>query len=87
MSEVHPTIWELQYNMWNMTPHTHQYGRKIVATLPPSMNIGPWLWKEENNKEEKVKSELHGRHSDCHWVEVRKKEEKMEKSMKMQVVV
>jgi hypothetical protein len=34
--------------------------------------------RKSKNKEEKVKIELHGRHSDCHWVEVRKREEKME---------
>jgi hypothetical protein len=39
-----------------------------------------------NIEEEKVKHELHGRHSDCHWVEVRKRVEKPEKSMKKQVV-
>jgi hypothetical protein len=35
--------------------------------------VGPWLWKEANNEEEKVKNELRGRHSDCHWVEVSKR--------------
>ena len=40
--------------------------------------VGPWLWKEARNKEEKVKSELRRRHSDCHWVELRKRVEKME---------
>jgi hypothetical protein len=38
------------------------------------------------NKEEKAKSELRGRHSDCHWVEVRKRAEKMERSVEKQVV-
>jgi hypothetical protein len=38
------------------------------------------------NKEEKVKSELRGRHSDCHWVEVRKREEKMERSAEKKAV-
>jgi hypothetical protein len=38
--------------------------------------VGPWLWKEAKNEEEKVKSELRGRHSDCHWVEVSKKNRK-----------
>jgi hypothetical protein len=38
------------------------------------------------NKEEKVKNKLRKRHSDCHWVEVRKREEKMERSKEMQVV-
>jgi hypothetical protein len=28
--------------------------------------VGPWLWKEVKNEEEKVKSDLCGRHSDCH---------------------
>jgi hypothetical protein len=32
------------------------------------------------NKEEKVKIELRGRHSDYHWIEVSKREEKMERS-------
>jgi hypothetical protein len=40
--------------------------------------VGPWLWKEVKNEEEKVKFELRGRHGDCHWVEVRKGIEKME---------
>jgi hypothetical protein len=31
-------------------------------------------------KEEKEKCELRGRHSDCYWVEVSKREEKMEQS-------
>jgi hypothetical protein len=39
-----------------------------------------------NNKEEKVKSEPRGRHSNCHWVEVRKRAEKVERSTKKQVV-
>jgi hypothetical protein len=39
-----------------------------------------------NIKEEKVKCELHGRHSNCYWVRVRKREEKMERSPKMKVV-
>jgi hypothetical protein len=38
------------------------------------------------NKEEKVKSKLRGRHSNCHWVKVSKREEKMERGKKMQVV-
>jgi hypothetical protein len=42
------------------------------------VNVGPWLWKEAKKKEEKVKSELRRRHSDYHWVEVSKREEKME---------
>jgi hypothetical protein len=36
------------------------------------VGVDPWLWKEVKNEEEKVKSELCGRHSGCHWVEVRK---------------
>jgi hypothetical protein len=51
-----------------------------------SEGVGPWLWKEAKNKEEKVKSELRGRHSDCHWVEVSKRAEKMERSMEKQVI-
>jgi hypothetical protein len=38
------------------------------------------------NKEEKVKSDLRGRHSDCHWVEVSKRAKKMERSEEKQVV-
>jgi hypothetical protein len=38
------------------------------------------------NKEEKVKNELRGRHNDCHWVKVRKREEKMEQSAEKKVV-
>jgi hypothetical protein len=50
------------------------------------VSIGPWLWKEAKNEEEKIKSELRGRHSDCHWVEVSKRTEKMERSVEKQVV-
>jgi hypothetical protein len=32
-------------------------------------------------EEEKVKRELRGRHSDCHWVEVSKRAENPERSM------
>jgi hypothetical protein len=39
-----------------------------------------------NIKEENEKCKLHGRHSDCYWVEVRKREEKMERSPRKQVV-
>jgi hypothetical protein len=39
-----------------------------------------------NMDEEKVKRELHGRHSDCHWVEVSKRAEKSEKSAEKLVV-
>jgi deoxyadenosine/deoxycytidine kinase len=38
------------------------------------------------NKEEKVKSELHRRHSDCHWVEVNKRIEKRERSVEKKAV-
>jgi hypothetical protein len=38
------------------------------------------------NEEEKVKSELCGRHSGCHWVKVRKIAEKMERSEEKQVI-
>jgi hypothetical protein len=48
--------------------------------------VGHGLWKEAKNKEEKVKSELCGRHSGCHWVEVRKRTEKMERSAEKQAV-
>jgi hypothetical protein len=37
-------------------------------------------------KEEKEKCELRGRHSDCYWVEVRKRAEKMERSKEKQVI-
>jgi hypothetical protein len=37
-----------------------------------------------NIKEEKVKRELRGKHSDYHWVEVRKREQKMEQSTEKQ---
>jgi hypothetical protein len=37
-------------------------------------------------KEGKVKCELRGRHNDCHWVKVRKRAEKMERSMEKQAV-
>jgi hypothetical protein len=37
------------------------------------------------NEEEKGKIELRGRHSDYHWVEARKRIEKMEQSVKKKV--
>jgi hypothetical protein len=40
--------------------------------------VGPWLRKFTKNKEEKIKSELRRRHSDCHWVKESKRTEKME---------
>jgi hypothetical protein len=49
-------------------------------------SVGPWLWKEAENEEEKVKSELCGRHSDCHWVEMSKRTENMERSVEKKVV-
>jgi hypothetical protein len=49
-------------------------------------HVGPWLWKEVKIKEEKAKLELCGRHSDCYWVEVRKREENMERSLRKKVV-
>jgi hypothetical protein len=48
--------------------------------------IVPWLWKQANIKEEKEKCELHGRHSDCYWVEVSKREENMEQIKRKQDV-
>jgi hypothetical protein len=48
--------------------------------------IGLGLWKEVKNEEEKGKSKLHGRHSDCHWVEASKRIEKMERSVEKQVI-
>jgi hypothetical protein len=53
--------------------------------LVDSTFVGPWVWKQANIKEEKVKRELRGRHSDCYWVEVRKRAEKMERSKRKQV--
>ena len=44
------------------------------------------LWKEEKNEEAKVKSELHRRHSNCHWVEVSKRTKKMERSEENQAI-
>jgi hypothetical protein len=46
----------------------------------------PLVRKEAKIKEEKVKCELRGRHSDCYWVEVRKRAEKTERSKEKQVV-
>jgi hypothetical protein len=43
--------------------------------------VGPWVWKQVKIEEEKVKRELRGRHSDCHWVEVSKRAEKLERSV------
>jgi hypothetical protein len=37
-------------------------------------------------KEEKGKCELRGRHSDCCWVEVNKREKKMERSPRKKVI-
>jgi hypothetical protein len=48
--------------------------------------VGPWLWKEAKYKEEKVKSDLCGGYSNCYWVKVSKRAEKMEQSMKNQAV-
>jgi hypothetical protein len=48
--------------------------------------VGPGLWKEVKNEEEKGKSELRGRHSDCHWVEASKRTEKMERSAEKKAV-
>ena len=38
--------------------------------------VGPWLWNYVKIKEEKEECKLHGRHSDCYWVEVRKRAKK-----------
>jgi hypothetical protein len=38
------------------------------------------------DEEEKVKHELRGRHSDYHWVEVSKREEKLERSTEKQAI-
>jgi hypothetical protein len=48
--------------------------------------VGPWLWKGAKIKEEKEKYELRRRHSDCYWVEVRKRAEKMEQIPRKKVV-
>jgi hypothetical protein len=48
--------------------------------------VGPWLWKQEKIKEEKAKCELRRRHSDCYWVKVRKREEKMERSKRKKYI-
>jgi hypothetical protein len=50
------------------------------------MIVGPWLWKEAKNEEEKVKSEIRGRHNDCHWVEVSKRTKKMERCVEKKVI-
>jgi hypothetical protein len=47
---------------------------------------GPWLLKKVNIKEEKAECELRGRSSDCYWVEVIKRAEKMEQSKRKQAV-
>jgi hypothetical protein len=44
------------------------------------MLVGPWLWKYAKIKEKKGKYELRGRHNDCYWVKVSKREEKTERS-------
>jgi hypothetical protein len=46
--------------------------------VAPLVVVGLGLWKEAKNEEEEGKSELRGRHSDCHWVEARKRTGKME---------
>jgi hypothetical protein len=48
--------------------------------------VGHWLWKEAKIKEEKVKRELCGKQSDCHWVEVSKRAEKMERSTEKKAI-
>jgi hypothetical protein len=50
----------------------------MVQQMDFDSTIGPWLWKKENIKEEKVKHELRGRHNDYPWVKVSKRAEKME---------
>jgi hypothetical protein len=54
----------------------------LLLCIQWTLNVGPWLWKQAKIKEEKAKRELRGRHSDCYWVEVSKREEKMERSKK-----
>jgi hypothetical protein len=60
------------------------YGQQKIGY--DSSVVGPWLWKEVKIKEEKVECALRGRHSNCYWGEVRKREEKMERSMEKKVV-
>jgi hypothetical protein len=50
------------------------------------MFFGPWLWKQAKIKEENSKRELRRRHSDCYWVKVSKREEKMERILRKQVI-
>jgi hypothetical protein len=50
------------------------------------LTVCPWLWKKMRIKEEKGECKLCGRHSDYYWVEVSKKEEKMEQSKEKQSV-
>jgi hypothetical protein len=48
--------------------------------------VGPWLWKEAKYKEEKLKSDLCGGHSNCYWFEVSKREKTMERSTEKQFI-
>jgi len=45
----------------------------------------PLVMEKVKIEEEKVKHKLRGRHSDCHWVEVRKREKTMEQSTEKKV--
>jgi hypothetical protein len=58
----------------------------IFPTMHHIPIVGPWLWKEAKNKEEKGKSELRGRHNNYHWVEVRKRAEKMSEVQKCKLL-
>jgi hypothetical protein len=42
--------------------------------------------ESSEDQEEEVKCELRGRHSDCYWVKVRKREENKEKSLRKLVI-
>jgi hypothetical protein len=59
----------------------------ILITVIGSRNfVGPWLNKQVKIKEEKGARELLGRHNDFYWVEVSKREEKMERSPRNQAI-
>jgi hypothetical protein len=49
-------------------------------------SVGPRLWKKAKIKEEKGASKICRRDSDCYWVEVSKREEKMEQIPRKKIV-
>jgi hypothetical protein len=86
---------DLRYNLSVIVGHTivpldtHDiYAEVNMASISPTITIDiyhihgvvTWVWNQEKIKEEEVKCELRWRHSDCYWVEVRKREEKKERS-------